>query len=71
MLVDMHLHALPNSTDSFLTLEEIVSLAKMRGLDAICLTDHDSMGWYLCQVTGCKLGHLSPGPIGTQQLIVL
>lgn len=44
MLVDMHLHALPNSTDSFLTLEEIVSLAKLRGLDAICLTDHDSMG---------------------------
>ena len=44
MLVDMHLHALPNSSDSFLTLEEIVSLAKLRGLDAICLTDHDSMG---------------------------
>ena len=44
MLVDMHLHALPNSTDSFLTLEEIVSLAKGRGLDAICLTDHDTMG---------------------------
>ena len=44
MLVDMHLHALPNSRDSFLTLEEIVSLAKLRGLDAICLTDHDSMG---------------------------
>ena len=44
MLVDMHLHALPNSTDSFLTLEEIVTLAKLRGLDAICLTDHDSMG---------------------------
>ena len=44
MLVDMHLHALPNSTDSFLTLEEIVSLAKLRGLDAVCLTDHDSMG---------------------------
>ena len=44
MLVDMHLHALPNSTDSFLTLEEIVSLAKLRGLDAICLTDHESMG---------------------------
>lgn len=44
MLVDMHLHALPNSTDSFLTLQEIVNLAKLRGLDAICLTDHDSMG---------------------------
>ena len=44
MLVDMHLHALPNSTDSFLALEEIVSLAKHRGLDAVCLTDHDTMG---------------------------
>ena len=44
MLVDMHLHALPNSTDSFLTLEEIVTIARGRGLDAICLTDHDSMG---------------------------
>lgn len=44
MLVDMHLHALPNSTDSFLTLQEIVAIAKTRGLDAICLTDHDSMG---------------------------
>ena len=44
MLVDMHLHALPNSTDSFLTLQEIVAIAKVRGLDAICLTDHDSMG---------------------------
>ena len=44
MLVDMHLHALPHSTDSFLVLEQIVTLAKSRGLDAICLTDHDSMG---------------------------
>ena len=44
MLVDMHLHALPNSTDSFLQLEEIVTIARSKGLDAICLTDHDSMG---------------------------
>jgi len=44
MLVDMHLHALPNSTDSFITLEQIVTAAKARGLDAVCLTDHDSMG---------------------------
>ena len=44
MLIDMHLHALPHSTDSFLTLEEIVALAKQRGLDGICLTDHNSMG---------------------------
>jgi len=44
MLVDMHLHALPHSTDSFITLEQIVTEAKYKGLDAVCLTDHDSMG---------------------------
>lgn len=44
MLVDMHLHALPHSTDSFITLEQIVAIAKEKGLDAVCLTDHDSMG---------------------------
>ena len=44
MLVDMHLHECTYSTDSFLRLEEIVSIARERGLDAICITDHDSMG---------------------------
>lgn len=43
MLVDMHLHALPHSTDSSITLEQIVSCARARGLDGVCLTDHDSM----------------------------
>lgn len=40
----MHLHALPHSTDSFITLEQIATCAKARGLDAVCITDHDSMG---------------------------
>ena len=44
MLVDMHLHECTNSSDSFLKLEEIISIAKARGLDAVCITDHDSMG---------------------------
>ena len=44
MLVDMHLHESTNSADSFLKLEEIISIAKAKGLDAICITDHDSMG---------------------------
>ena len=44
MLVDMHIHEKTFSLDSFLSLEEIVSIAKRRGLDAICITDHDSMG---------------------------
>ena len=44
MLVDMHLHECTYSTDSFLHLEEIVYIARQKGLDAICITDHDSMG---------------------------
>ena len=44
MLVDMHLHECTYSIDSFLHLEEIVSIARQKGLDAICITDHDSMG---------------------------
>ena len=44
MLVDMHLHECRNSPDSFINLELIVSVAKAKGLDAVCITDHDSMG---------------------------
>ena len=44
MLIDMHIHESTCSADSQMTLEEIVATAKERGLDAICITDHDSMG---------------------------
>lgn len=44
MFIDMHMHEKRYSTDSFLMLEQMVKLAKYRGLDAICITDHDSMG---------------------------
>lgn len=44
MFIDMHMHEMTYSKDSFLALDEIVRLAKERGLDAICITDHDSMG---------------------------
>lgn len=45
MLVDMHLHEKLFSPDSFITVEQIVEVAKLRGLDAVCITDHDSMGF--------------------------
>lgn len=45
MLVDMHLHEKLYSPDSFITVEQIVAVAKQRGLDAVCITDHDSMGF--------------------------
>ena len=44
MLIDMHIHESTFSSDSKMTLEEIVKTAKERGLDGICITDHDSMG---------------------------
>lgn len=44
MLIDMHMHEMRYSKDSFLKLEQMVELAKKRGLDGICITDHDSMG---------------------------
>lgn len=44
MFIDMHMHEMRYSKDSFLKLEEMVELARTRGLDAICITDHDSMG---------------------------
>ena len=44
MIIDMHIHELRYSGDSFLRLENMVEIAKRRGLDGICITDHDSMG---------------------------
>jgi len=57
MLVDMHLHEKTFSLDSFLSLDEIVAIAKSRGLDAVCITDHDSMGlWQFCEDYSRKTG---------------
>ena len=43
MLLDMHMHIWPTSTDSHMTLEEAVEQARKMGLDGICVTDHDSL----------------------------
>lgn len=44
MFVDFHIHESTYSTDSKLTLKEIVEEARQIGLDGVCITDHDSMG---------------------------
>jgi len=44
VFIDLHIHEKNFSKDSFLELDEIVKIAKRRGLDAICITDHESMG---------------------------
>lgn len=44
MFVDMHMHEMTYSSDSVQKLEDMVKIARAKGLDAICITDHDSMG---------------------------
>lgn len=44
MLIDLHMHESTFSSDSFLELGEMVRIAQERGLEGICVTDHDSMG---------------------------
>lgn len=45
MLIDMHLHEKTFSPDSHMKIEQVVERAKLIGLDAICITDHDSIGF--------------------------
>lgn len=44
MIIDTHMHEKTFSKDSFLELDQMVQIAKSKGVDAICITDHDSMG---------------------------
>ncbi len=41
MLIDLHAHTSPRSNCSRTTLDELVDTARSRGLDALCITEHD------------------------------
>ena len=41
VLIDLHAHTAPRSNCSRTTLEELVATARARGLDALCMTEHD------------------------------
>ena len=41
MLIDLHAHTTPRSNCSTATLAELVASARRRGLDALCVTEHD------------------------------
>lgn len=45
MLIDLHLHEKTYSPDSSLSIEALVNRAKHLGLDAVCITDHDTLGF--------------------------
>ena len=40
MFIDTHMHEMTCSKDSFLKLEQMVEIAREKGLGAICITDH-------------------------------
>lgn len=42
MLIDLHCHTQPLSQCSALRVEELTDLARERGLDGLCLTEHDT-----------------------------
>lgn len=44
MFIDLHIHEKTFSLDSKISLQDIVNAAKERGLDAVCITDHDHLG---------------------------
>ena len=44
MIIDIHIHEKNYSPDSHIGLEEIVQEARRKGLDGICITDHESNG---------------------------
>lgn len=49
MLIDLHCHTLPLSQCSSLRPEQLVELARARGLDGVCLTEHDRP-WDQCEL---------------------
>jgi predicted metal-dependent phosphoesterase TrpH len=59
LLVDLHIHTKPLSHDSLLTADDAVQLAKERGIDAICLTEHDFF-WDTDEVRETSRRHAFP-----------
>lgn len=56
MLIDLHTHSYPQSDDAFMAVDELIDAAKSRGLDGICLTDHDRF-WTQDQVDELSKKH--------------
>ena len=53
MLIDLHCHSLPLSACSALAPDELVRLASERGLDGVCLTEHDR-GWQAAELEALR-----------------
>lgn len=42
MIIDTHIHESKYSSDSHMSLEEVIATAKSRKLDGVCITNHDN-----------------------------
>ena len=42
MIIDTHIHESKYSPDSFIELRKATDIAKLIGLDGICITNHDN-----------------------------
>jgi predicted metal-dependent phosphoesterase TrpH len=40
MIIDMHIHTTLGSDDSIINPDELIEVAKVRGLDGVCITEH-------------------------------
>jgi predicted metal-dependent phosphoesterase TrpH len=56
VLIDLHTHSYPASDDSFMSVDELILAAKERGLDGVCLTEHDAF-WPPEQVAALSRRH--------------
>lgn len=45
MIVDFHVHTVRGSSDSALSIDEMITVASLRGLDGILITEHNSI-WH-------------------------
>lgn len=44
MIIDTHMHTAEYSPDSFLPIATAIGRAREMGIDALCITDHDTLG---------------------------
>ena len=56
MLIDLHTHSYPKSDDGFMGVDELIEGAKSKGLDGVCLTDHDVF-WSADEIRGLTRRH--------------
>ena len=56
MLIDLHTHSYPKSDDGFMGVDDLIDETKSKGLDGVCLTDHDAF-WSADEISALNRRH--------------